>query len=320
MAKAAAPKKVACALCYASIASGEEQVIAAERPEIAQALGEAVVAQYAGQPICENCLQTYREKAQRRKAGPAPQPATPEPAPVAKLPRRASAPQPAASEAPSAAAEAPARKPAPAPQPFYMWILGGLVGGLIGCAPVLLLYKLTEWAIWVILVGPFVGGGVRSNAKGAYGLLPGLTAAFLTLFFCVVNLYVITRWELSETFSSRYPAEQVLIAQMAEEIKDEWAANGNDVSVPFEYIENERLEDDYPPEIWEAAQKEWGNLEEQERQARIQEYEAENEVEQPSGLLTLIVLAIGMLFRPTFLIVLGLTAFGAYKTGAGFSQ
>ncbi|GMV79830.1 MAG: hypothetical protein AMXMBFR7_10140 [Planctomycetota bacterium] len=319
-------KKVFCALCMKSLEPEQARAIVRDDPQVLEALGEALIQQHSGGNACEECLDTFRAKAQRQKAAAAgapapedaPQPAAARPSPGAP-PRQAAATGKAAVD-PQQAVQAFETKPKPKlePGPFYMWIFGGCVGGLIGNGIWLAIALPTGWTlafIFLILQAAFVGAGVREGAKGFTGWLPGLLASVMALAFGLSTYYFLIKQEYTARFEQSEPVETLVIADIASDVDTEFEMDGTDTDVSIDLLENDIMRDDYTPAVWAEAEKRWNEMTEEDRAQKIAQYERDRDeaVTTVAG----ISLLLGIILSPTALLILGLTAATAYRNGAG---
>lgn len=310
-------KKVFCALCMKSLESDQARAIVRDDPQVLEALGEALIQQHGGGNACEECLETFRAKAQRQKAAagaPAPEAA---PQPAAARPSPAAPPRQAAAE-PQQAVQAFETKPKPKleTQPFHQWLIGGVLGGLLGS--VLwqgLAYLLGDsYGFMAIVLGGLVGSGVRATAKGSYGIGPGLTATGLMLLFAFINLFIFARIQIAEWSEGQTVSGDQLIAHVANQIMQERSAQAPQ-SVEDEDEETELSASGYPPDVWREAEDRWRRMPPS-LQGDIR-HALEDEMESGKNAAAGVVLIIGLIFSPIFLICLAIAAFGAYKGGAG---
>lgn len=313
-------KKVFCALCMKSLEPEQARAIVRDDPQVMEALGEALIPQHNGGHACEECLDTFRAKAQRQKAAAAGAP-VPEaaPQPAAARPAPGAPPRQTAAE-PQQAVQAFETKPKPKlePGPFYMWIFGGCVGGLIGNAIWLAIALPTGWTlafVFLIIQAAFVGAGVREGAKGFTGWLPGLLASVMALVFGLATYYILIKQEYTARFEESEPVETIMIAGIASDVDLEFEMDGTDTDVSIDLLDNDIVRDDYTPAVWAEAEKRWNEMSEEDRAARIAEHERDSE--EAIRAFAGISLLLGIILSPTALLILGLTAATAYRNGAG---
>ena len=183
------------------------------------------------------------------------------------------------------------------------WILAGGLGGAIGAGIWGGIAYMTDYEVGLIawLTGVLVGVGVRYAANGQDGWAPGLTAAIIAI-FSVIGGKVFAVSLLLHQFMGGAPVEidltdddirAAIVESIADEIVEEREAAGEKLQWPGDNIAEDaaadaevKLEaadldvsddpgDWYPAGIWDEAEKRFNDLDEAERQKRVDDFRAE---------------------------------------------
>jgi hypothetical protein len=205
------------------------------------------------------------------------------------------------------------------------WIIGGLIGGLIGTiAWVLIGYFLHAeigWIAWGI--GLLVGIGVR---YGAYqsghdeSFAQGIVAGALAIGVIVCSKYLLYTLLVGSVASSeleKLKAEVVndesMVASIASEISEERENKGIAVKWPAGLSAEDAVNKaDYPADIWTEAEGQWKALSPAEQQQRKDHQSAAL-----AAFLEAATPPFSEMFSPWDLLWFGLATFTAFRVGIG---
>ncbi len=161
-------------------------------------------------------------------------------------------------------------------------VLGGLIGGAIGVVIWVVVGYSTQYEVgWIAWgVGFLVGVGVRYAAyladreeSFAQGILAAVIAigSIVTAKFLVFTLLVggSDAAELRELADKIRFDDEAMIASIADEIAEQIMEKGQTIHWPpgMSYEEASRRED-YPPAMWQQAERRWNQLGRGEREER----------------------------------------------------
>jgi len=156
-----------------------------------------------------------------------------------------------------------------------LWTLGGIVGGFIGGGVWWTVAYLTGSNVWYlsVLMGTAVGAGVRLGAAQYEGLMPALTAVFITLvtlFSSKLALNYTLYYDdiggigLGETATvtrmANLTEEEMVSEYITAVVEPEYRKQGKPVDHPR--VDDEDYEDDtdkgmYHPDLWKDAEARW---------------------------------------------------------------
>jgi hypothetical protein len=161
-------------------------------------------------------------------------------------------------------------------------LIGGIVGGIVGIFIWVEVGYLTHYEIgWIAWgVGGLVGLGVRYAAymfeQEANTVLGFLSAgmAICSIFIAKYIVFVLFTNNLSSTLDNLVipNEEQSFIAEIADQIIEQKTQAGATIQWPSEMnAEEASAKEDYPPQIWQEAEKKWNKLSASERDQRKQD-------------------------------------------------
>jgi hypothetical protein len=149
---------------------------------------------------------------------------------------------------------------------FARWIAAGSVGGLVGAAVWAGITYATNYEVGYVAwgIGFLVGFCVRFAAgESEEGFAPGVTAAVIALAAVLGGKYAAVHLLVSGStaeFASEATDQQMVVAS-ADELIREKEAKGEKVIFPSgKTLEDAESKADYPPSIWNAAEKQWNAL------------------------------------------------------------
>jgi hypothetical protein len=168
---------------------------------------------------------------------------------------------------------------------FVKWVMAGSIGGAVGAAIWAAISYATNYEIgWIAWgIGGLVGFFVRAVAgEEEEGFGPGATAAVLAILAVLGGKYAAYAMLISSVGSIDVPvdvSDNTMIVAEADAIVEAREAQGQRVVFPAgKTVETAENAADYPPDIWQQAQKQWESLpaeqKEQKREAHRQEMAA----------------------------------------------
>lgn len=214
------------------------------------------------------------------------------------------------------------------------YIIAGLIGGVIGAAAWALIAWFTGWELGLLAwgIGGLVGVCVRKAAAEETGVPPALAAMLIAVLSVLAGKYTAHSMMFHQHYSPQALAavsydpvadEEFLISELADEIIEAEEAAGRTIEMPATAdFDNDTYIDDYPPEIWRRAKKQWDDLDPQGRAeyAQARADELRRIIQSSGGMFSSGSLALHT-FKYSFglwdLLWFGLAAFTAWKLGYG---
>jgi hypothetical protein len=203
-------------------------------------------------------------------------------------------------------------------------ILGGIIGGVVGVFIWVEVGYFTHlevgWIAWG--VGFLVGVGVRyaaymgeQEASTALGFMSAGMAICCILIakFLVFTLLIKDISSSFDNIAFNVNYDESAIAELANEIVTQKNKQGTEIKWPEGMTaEDASAKEDYPPQIWQEAEKKWNQLDPQEREKKKQDMKKETDL-------------LKHLFTPSFkdsfrfwdLLWFALATITAYKIGIG---
>lgn len=205
--------------------------------------------------------------------------------------------------------------------PLLKWVLGGLIGGLLGAivwvAIAYLAHVEIGWVAWGM--GGLVGLGVRLAAGDEMGPKPGIVAAILA----IVTVYAAKYLTVYLIIAAEMPKVEVtandLIVDLADQVVVERTTKRQRVNWPKgTRPEMTASQADFPADVWKEATARWNKLGEAEQQQRL----AARRKEIAGALSELKSSIRGEAFKKSFgpldLLWFFLATATAFKVGSGF--
>jgi hypothetical protein len=166
------------------------------------------------------------------------------------------------------------------------WLVGGLIGALIGGAAWVAVGYFANaevgWIAWGI--GFVVGLGVRAGAGEDDGPAPGVVAVSIAVLAIVASKYLVTSMSISRDFGdaaiSIEADPEMMTARIADEIVEEYEAKGKEIKWPKAADDEDApVPATYPNAIWKEATKRWDAIPPEEQKTQMDQAEAEiNEI------------------------------------------
>ncbi len=163
-----------------------------------------------------------------------------------------------------------------------LWTGGGIIGGLLGGGLWGLVAYSTGWHVGFlsILIGTFVGIGVRLGAAQYEGWMPGVTGVLITLLAVFLSNLTLNLtlfyddWMPDRGGTAAMSREELVAAYAEEVVAPEFRTAGKPVEHP--QLDDEDYEDYstkgmYDPAFWTEAEKRWNALPPQEQAAFMQQ-------------------------------------------------
>jgi hypothetical protein len=155
-------------------------------------------------------------------------------------------------------------------------LIGGAIGGLIGAAIWAGIAYGTGYEIgWIAIgVGALVGFGVLLVSKGSLGPVGGVLAVVISIAALLGGKYAAVELQLRHELEAAgigdpsnvvIDDEELLISYVADQVVEEYQAEGKPVNWPRLTMEEPEEEADYPPDVWADAVTRWETMSDAER-------------------------------------------------------
>lgn len=173
------------------------------------------------------------------------------------------------------------------------WVVGGSVAGLIGASiwGAVAAFTFYESGIIAWMIGGFVGFGVRVGAREEdVGMAPALTAVGISIACIVLGKFLAVHFLMAQfenmVADLRGGAEAAeiseeetiewIISDYADEVAYEWEEDGLAIEWPdWETMpEDATIKEQYPADIWAAAEGRWNDKSDEEKAAEILAYQS----------------------------------------------
>jgi len=196
---------------------------------------------------------------------------------------------------------------------YLMWTTAAMAGGLVGAAAWAAVTYFTEYEIgWIAWgIGAVVGLAVGRSAGGKFGVAPGVVAAAVAVLAVLGGKLAAASLLLSNTLNFDDP--DLLISCIADEVVEEFHAQGQPVRWPPNVVPSEAVEEsEYPEDVWAVALVRWQAMTPKDREDFKQAIKAEV----GGGDQSLRLAAFLATFSAYDLLWVGLAAVTAFKLGS----
>lgn len=206
---------------------------------------------------------------------------------------------------------------------FMKWFIGGVIGAAIGGAVWIAVGYFLEAEVGYVAwgIGFLAGIGVRIAAGTSDGVMPGIAGVLSAVGIVLLSKYIVISLYVNALMAETpmwQAGEESVIVTIADEVVDEYEAQGKRLNWPAGMSVDEAYEEaHYPREIWQEAKKRWQDIPADEQQQLIEAEEARSKelAQEIAGFAK--DEAFKASLSPFDLLWLGLAAFTAFRIGSG---